>query len=1135
MLIQDEKQRELAIDVHQSFIVQAPAGSGKTELLTQRCLALLGNAVHDPEEILAITFTRKAASEMRDRIINALKKAKKSPKPQEAHQAKTYDLAKKVLEKDAFYQWRLLENPNRLKITTIDAFCRSIVSRLPILSKMGSEKNIIENAYDLYQQAARATLGHLKKESQWLDAIKELLSCVDNDYERAEKLIIDMLKTRDQWLEYLYFSEDLVIEQLETSLSNVIQNTLEKTYSYLIEHIDIDELLPLIRYASQHQLSNPFEYDELPEPESHHIVFWHFLAKISLTQEGTVRKMLIHTDGFPAPSNIKNKEEKQLATLMKKNMLNLLRKIEQHPELINLLNDIQSLPPRSYYQDAAKKNKIFSLFELLKLAYAELKLLFRMYNKVDFTEVAICASSALKNTLEVSDIHLILDYQLKHILIDEFQDTSRLQFSLLENLTQEWMPDGDKTVFLVGDPMQSIYKFRQAEVGLFLQVKNNGLNHLNIIPLTLTCNFRSEKPIIDWINTQFSTAFPEKNDIASGAITFSPSIAIKQNLTEKVVEWHPISSEIGMDHQTLSIIKTLHVLTEKNPDASIAILGRKRKHLMAIMQGLNAFKIPYQAIEIESLIEKPIIQDLIALTCALHHLGDNIAWLAVLRMPCIGLSLPDLLVISEHLPQKTVFDILHDAAHIVRLSDRAQKILARIVPQLNFAIHERKRFSLRQFIEETWIALGAQALLKTTHEQLEVNYFLDFLDHWQPELIDIYTLKHALNNKFSTISHQSASIQLMTIHKSKGLEFDYVILPALQEAGLSDAENILAWHEQPRQHATQFNHYDWLLAPKKAIGDDKDKMYYFIRMMNQKKSHYEITRLFYVGATRAKKGLHLFYEVLSEEKKSPPKDSLMASVFQNFQSIDICIHHPAKEKHPLEIPVLNTPNLPNILTNTYAVISEDWFIPENIYSHGSSSISDNEGWVFEFDWHLEQKIGSVYHALLKLLSENIESQSEDTLTNLKTKIQYLFYDHYIPLAHHEYYLQQIFQDILNMLKDPTGRWILNPNHEDAKSEYPITCILHQQIKHFIIDRTFIDEKGTRWVIDYKTTSLNLQNEADLSKNIWHQHENQLNNYAKFFTRLSKNPIKLGLYFPRAQLFFHKTYQETHDYVIKLNT
>ena len=127
----DQLLRQQALAIDQSVIVQAPAGSGKTTLLIQRMLALLQRA-KSPEEILAITFTNKAANEMRVRIIQALQKDEK------------------ILARDQTLGWRLLDNPNQLRIQTIDSFCASLTKQFPLKSICGPKADITATPMALY-------------------------------------------------------------------------------------------------------------------------------------------------------------------------------------------------------------------------------------------------------------------------------------------------------------------------------------------------------------------------------------------------------------------------------------------------------------------------------------------------------------------------------------------------------------------------------------------------------------------------------------------------------------------------------------------------------------------------------------------------------------------------------------------------------------------------------------------------------------------------------------------------------------------------------------------------------------------------------------------------------------------------
>src|ERR1700681_2332112 len=158
----DFEERRRALDVTRSFIVQAPAGSGKTELLIQRYLKLL-ETVETPDAVVAITFTRKAAGEMRLRVLEALRSAQTGVAPETEHERLTFNIARQVLEHDHAQGCSLLQNPAQMRIETIDALCASITRRMPWLARFGAMPEISEKAEDLYRQAARNTLRHVER------------------------------------------------------------------------------------------------------------------------------------------------------------------------------------------------------------------------------------------------------------------------------------------------------------------------------------------------------------------------------------------------------------------------------------------------------------------------------------------------------------------------------------------------------------------------------------------------------------------------------------------------------------------------------------------------------------------------------------------------------------------------------------------------------------------------------------------------------------------------------------------------------------------------------------------------------------------------------------------------------------
>jgi ATP-dependent exoDNAse (exonuclease V) beta subunit len=220
----DLDARRRALDPAQSFIVQAPAGSGKTELLIQRYLRLLAYVEH-PEEIVAVTFTRKAASEMRERVLQALADAKDDNKRSATgHEQLTMELAAAALRRNADAGWCIAENPARLHIQTIDSLCAALTRQMPLLSRFGSQPESIEDASALYLEAARATVALVESDDGAAHDIERLLTHLDNDVKRIEDLLADMLKRRDHWLRHVHGRERA---ELEAALMSVRREVVQ--------------------------------------------------------------------------------------------------------------------------------------------------------------------------------------------------------------------------------------------------------------------------------------------------------------------------------------------------------------------------------------------------------------------------------------------------------------------------------------------------------------------------------------------------------------------------------------------------------------------------------------------------------------------------------------------------------------------------------------------------------------------------------------------------------------------------------------------------------------------------------------------------------------------------------------------
>ena len=234
----DQQARNSALDIGQSFIVQAPAGSGKTELLTMRYLKLLAMS-SQPEEVLAITFTKKAASEMRDRIIRILnwcRTCDDACNQLSGIEAARLKIGRSVLERNNRQNWRLLESPGRLRVQTIDSFCLYLAKQLPTLSQIGGNPNVTEDIDICCKEAVHATVSHLESDTQLAHHIGIVLTHLDNDLASVENQLLQMLKQRDQWSNYitdLTANNNETVRFLKSGLSELIRETLLSVTSAL--------------------------------------------------------------------------------------------------------------------------------------------------------------------------------------------------------------------------------------------------------------------------------------------------------------------------------------------------------------------------------------------------------------------------------------------------------------------------------------------------------------------------------------------------------------------------------------------------------------------------------------------------------------------------------------------------------------------------------------------------------------------------------------------------------------------------------------------------------------------------------------------------------------------------------------
>lgn len=1095
-IIQDGDQRQQALDPQHSFIVQAPAGSGKTELLTQRFLVLL-NCVKSPEEVLAITFTKRSAEEMRARIINALNNAHQNPEPTASHEKHTWRLAKNALQQDKNLHWNLLHNPNRLRIQTIDALNASLTRQLPILAQFGATPDIIDNPTFLYREAIQELLTHLEENVSWSDSIAQLLVHLDNDLNKVEDLLMNMLAKRDQWLPYIALNANHDAawrNSLETSLQAIISDTLQQLCDIFPKQYQ-DELLLLLRYARQYfQLP---DITQFPGHAIHDKATWQAIARLLLTDKYEWRKRLNKNQGFPAAGEAKNSAEKDLFNTMKQRAETLIQQLSSHENLPQAFQVLEVAPDATY--EETQWQTLRALHEVLRIAVAQLKIIFQLHGKIDYIENSLAALLALGTADDPTDLALALDYKIQHILIDEFQDTSNNQFRLIEKLTGGWHPDDGRSLFVVGDPMQSIYRFREAEVGLFIRARQDGIGHIKLQPLTLTVNFRSHAPLVEWVNEHFTHVLPALDDVATGAVSFSPSVA-HQASTDLPTGVLLHYFDAAQDTQAQAIMLHILAIRQKYPGDSIALLVRSRSHLTSIMSALKTAHIPYCAIDIDPLATRPVIQDVLALTRALLHPADRVAWLAILRAPWCGLTLPDLLKLCNDGGQQLIWQQLQRDDLLSHLSPEGQLRLLRLRPILQAKLYERGRHTLRLWVESTWLLLGGPACVEQLSDLDDVKAFFNLLDEWdQGGDVSIDQIQESMQHLYATPRTPTAdALQIMTIHTAKGLEFDHVIIPHLEREASRDKKQLMLWMEQPRQRADSH----LILAPVHAIGEEKDATHEYIKYQHNIKSNYEMGRLLYVAVTRAKRSLRLYISL--KEAREPAKNSLLGKLWPTIQKT-APDHFTSDGSTPT---ITHAP-----LTSRLKRLTLAWKNPIT-ETHLVEKISHHQKMPgFQLSQNTAKLIGVVIHQIFQQLCRFSVTwwhslKPQEKKSYIMQHLQQLG----IVLTDLDTATETVFTAINNALQDPRGQWIFHP-HALAQAELPITTVIQQEIHAFIIDRTFVDDKDTRWIIDYKSNFFAGGNTEKFLDDEQEIYAKQLQNYSHAIRSIDDRRIRLGLYFP----------------------
>ncbi len=1198
----DQPERARALAPEKCALVKAPAGSGKTNLLTRRFLRLL-SMVDEPGEIVAITFTKAAAAEMRHRILAELESAAAGTSDGAGEDPEgeiaMARLAQKALARSQVAGWNVIDLPAQLRIMTIDAFCRELALQQPLLSGLGGGLEIAEQPKELYRRAARQTLNAIgRADAELREAIEVLLLWRDNSWQDVENQLVEMLAGRDRWMREFVLDRAPNWEQLRARLERPFARAVREVLTNLSKMLDIvpgarEEILELARFACEqcggvaHQelaeLADfpmaPFEgADELETARE----AFQCLAALLLTGKGTMRRKVDKTLGFP--TDCKPEKARMMALIAQ---LGALEGFEA------ALCKAKELPPAQYTDEDWRI--VQACFTVLRRASGELKVVFAETGTADYTEVAQIAAAVLKGEQGIpGEGALAAADTIKHLLVDEFQDTSRKQHRLLQSLISAWPDRAGRTCFVVGDPMQSIYLFREADAELFGRVERLGLEieddqPLEFEPVQLTANFRTAPELVQTLNATFDEVF--RADDGSG-VRFARAEAAR---SECHAAWERIQSprmelhlefvptnrggtatdrdqrkeerEAAQEKQIEELVELIRAHQERieltqqrnarNIDGKkekyrVAVLGRTKKALAVVASALREARVPFRAVDLEQLKDRPEVMDALALGRALMNAQDRVAWLGVLRAPWCGLALDDLHALTsgddEELILRPVPELLKERTNLLSADGRLR------VERLERALSEplTMRFSrpttqLGTWLEQMWLRVGGAACVDA-EQRANLDLLWQTLDGLPQGAQDFMgaALNAALEKLHATPNPNAdadCGVQLMTIHASKGLEFEVVIVPELQAGSGRGERKMLAWLERGVLEPGEADEpTELLIAPFQEKGAERGKAKAWVDRVQHERERQEMRRLLYVAATRAREELHFFGR--AEYKQGAdrfeicdPRESLLETAWPAFKpeierQFNLWIAAQAGSVETLaaqaatviEMPLRGAGETGERKTGPKR-LPADWVSPENETATrimetpitGAGRLYErHEGGL------VSRALGRAVHTLLQRAAQLREQRDWDdvrtALEGLRARVTADVRAAGIDRGEAARIAERALAITVEATRDEWGRWILEPR-EEAQSEVRWAGIAGGALRTVQADRVFMAGEtplslsgNVWWIVDYKTAH---EKEVDLAK-LRPIFAPQIEAYARLLRNLRGADAKVcvGLYYPR---------------------
>jgi len=1059
----DAAQRTAALDTGRSHHVESPAGSGKTLLLTCRFLKLLGE-VRNPSEILAITFTEKAAGEMRQRIIGFLEGRASSGDPD----GELTVLAQRAIEAHAD-KAHLLTAPDMLNIMTFHGFCSYVARRAPLEAGVTPDFDIIDDNEQtiLVEETVRAALkgffAYPASDSRRI-AFENRLLYHNNNWRGISDEFAGILKNRDRFRELVELIRNTGgkgLSELPAVLDRRLRIYVEGRLGALVRHLGATELGRCWSELTADLVGRGASLgDELPStlPASNweELSVWQTISNALTTKAGTPRKSFGPASGFY--SGFSKTKWGEMITSMGDPCSDGFAEVKTLPSPGDIDSDIDIL-----------SDFIIIAADLID-RYEKTS---REKHVIDFPGLEQAALRALSGS-DPSDIHLYLDHRIQHLLVDEFQDTNRAQWELVSRICGGWSPEDNRTVFIVGDPKQSIYSFRNAEVSLFTDAKGGiPLPGGGIIPLDthlLTTNFRSRGKLIEWINGLFGEVVMRDPDSEADEVPFNPSERYDDGTggTVSLTLFADNDQETAKENEAAWLAgKVGETLRTVGEETSIGVLLFTRTRINRYLRAFQEHGIPVRARDGLGLAQRPEVMHLMKIAELLAYPHDDLAWASILRSPWSWFDMNILYETAMRKPESWMEKIL------VTADDHPEMDLIR--KAIENAIRRVGRDPLGKTVRTFWEDLDGPRKTAARYGMAGIANcmrFFEILDDAHRG-IPLETLRQA--NAVIASCYEPADpassrspVEIMTIHGAKGLEFDIVFLPFMDWAPLSNIPATPPPYLMERVPGTEG---EYLVA----MGKDRRRketppVFNLLKSLNRKRQWGEAKRRFYVAATRAKEALFMSAVTRIDDANTLKKDTgtILNWVTQyeeigetEINSIPAGKHIPVTINPDISSPAPDRTPAETILPEPYKLQPErPAYMKAKSPSSFASEAFQSEEKLSGDEGDFKRARGTVVHAILNtaILGRNLPSQAA---VSRAMRAEDIGQDRADESA------AGILEEVRLTLADPFILRLIQA--DEVKSEWEIEDTpLENRIRAGSLDLA-AREGNTWWICDFKTS------------------------------------------------------------------